>query len=270
MGGIANAFNDIVGGGQQSTPSMPSYPAAPNYTQAAQATAAGNMINQNTPWGSLNYNQTGTDQFGNPTYTANQSLSPYLQNASTNAQNAVSNYQFGSFNPTGLPSTGINPGQDYVSAEMSILQPQLDRQRQQTETQLANQGIQPGSEAYKNAMYDLENNQNNLRANVTTQGIGVGLNANNQAYNQQLNAYNTNLAAPFSYANSVKGLSTPSYVQTPAGPNYLGATTALGNYNLGGYQNQLGAYNAALANQTNQANGLLGLGGTLGAAYLMA
>jgi len=261
MGGVVNAFNDLIGGG--SSQSVPQAPATPNYTQAAQATATGNMIGQNNPYGSLNYQQTGTDQFGNPTYTANQSIAPNLQNAVNNSQNAISNYSFGSFNPTNLPSVGINPGQTYQQAEMSILQPQLDRQRSQTQTQLANQGIQPGSEAYNNAMYDLENNQNNLLANVTTQGIGVGLNANNQAFNQQQNAYNTNLAAPFTYANNVKSLATPSYVQTPAGPNYLGAVNQQ-------YTNQLGAYNAGQANQTNQSNGLLGLGGVLGGSYLMS
>jgi len=270
MGGVVNAFNGLIGGGSQSTSSMPQYPAAPNYTQAAQATAAGNMMGQNSAYGNLNYQQTGTDQFGNPTYTANQSVAPGLQNAVNNSQNAISNYSFGSFNPSNLPSVGINPGQSYQQAEMSILQPQIDRQRQQTQTQLANQGIQPGSEAYNNSMYDLNNSQNNLLANVTTQGIGVGEQANQQAYNQQQGTYNTNLNAPFTYASNIKSLATPSYVQTPAGPNYLGATTALGNYNLGGYQNQLGAYNASLANQTNQTNGLLGLGGTLGAGYLMS
>jgi hypothetical protein len=144
---------------------------------------------------------------------------------------------------------------------MSILQPQIDRQTQQTQTQLANQGIQPGSEAYNNAMYDLNNSQNNLLANVTTQGIGVGLNANQQQYGQNLNTYNTNATTPFTQANSIKGLATPSYVQTPAGPNYLGAAQTQ-------FAGQLGAYNAAQANQTNQMNGLLGLGGTLGSAYL--
>jgi len=258
MGGIVDS---IFGGGGGS--SAPAAPATPNYTQAAQATAAGNMIGQNTPYGTLNYTQSGTDAYGNPMYTANQSVAPALQPAVNNSQNAVSNYQFGQFNAGNLPSYGINPGQTYYGAEMGILQPQLDRQKQQTQTQLANQGIQPGSEAYTNAMYDLNNSQNNLLSNAVVNGMGVGLNANNQQFNQNLNTYNTNLSAPFQYANSVKGLATPSYVQTPAGPNYLGAVNSQ-------YTNQLGAYNAGQANQTNQMNGLLGLGGTLGAAYLMA
>lgn len=258
MGGIVS---DIFGGGGSS--SAPAAPATPNYTQAAQATAAGNMIGQNTPYGTLNYTQSGTDAFGNPMYTANQTVAPALQPAVQNSQNVIGNYQYTPFTGGNLPSYGINPGQTYQQAEMSILQPQIDRQRQQTLTQLANQGIQPGSEAYQNALQDLNNQQNNLLANITTQGIGVGLNANQQQYAQNLNTYNTNATTPFTQANNIKALATPSYVQTPAGPNYLNAVNSQ-------YTNQLGAYNAGLANQTNQMNGLLGLGGTLGAAYLMA
>jgi len=257
MGGIVS---DIFGGGGSSAPAAP---AQPNYTQAAQATAAGNMIGQNTPYGTLNYTQSGTDSFGNPMYTANQTVAPALQPAVQNSQNVVGNYQYTPFSAGNLPSYGINPGQSYQNAEMSILQPQIDRQRQQTLTQLANQGIQPGSEAYQNAMQDLNNSQNNLLANVTTQGIGVGLNANNQQYTQNLNTYNTNATTPFTQANSIKGLATPSYVQTPSGPNYLQAAQNQ-------YAGQLGAYNASQANQTNQMNGLLGLGGTLGSAGIQS
>ena len=251
---MGSVVSDIFGGGSSSSP-----PPAPNYTQAAQATAAGNMIGQNTPWGSLAYNQSGTDQYGNPMYTATQTTTPELQNASINLQNQVANQSVNPFTGGNLPSYGINPGQTYYGAEMGILQPQIDRQRQMLSTQLANQGIQPGSEAYTNAMQDQNNRENNLLANAVTSGIGVGLNANQQQYNQNYQNY----MSPFTTANAVKGLSTPSYVQTPAGPNYLGATTAQGQYNQG-------IYNAAQANQTNQMNGLLGLGGTLGAAALLA
>jgi len=256
---MGSVVSDIFGGGGGGGSSPPP---APDYTQAARATAAGNMIGQNTPYGSLNYAQSGTDQYGNPMYTANQTVAPNLQPAVQNSQNAVSNYQFGQFNPGNLPSFGINPGETYYGAEMGILQPQLDRQRQMLTTQLANQGIQPGSEAYKNAMQDQNNRENSLLSSAVVGGMQTGLNANNQQFNQNLNTYNTNLAAPFNYASNVKALANPSYVQTPAGPNYLGAVNAQ-------YQNQLGAYNASQANQTNQMNGLLGLGGTLGGAYLM-
>ena len=38
---------------------------------AGQQSQAGSMVNQNNAFGSANYAQTGTDQYGNPTYTLN-------------------------------------------------------------------------------------------------------------------------------------------------------------------------------------------------------
>ena len=56
-----------------------STPAAPDYKAAAQATAAGNMISQVTPYGNLTYQQTGKDSQGNPMFTATTSLAPAQQ-----------------------------------------------------------------------------------------------------------------------------------------------------------------------------------------------
>ncbi len=52
--------------------------AAGNIDAARVATAA-NRVNQITPYGSLKYDITGADPYGNPTYTATQSLSPQQQ-----------------------------------------------------------------------------------------------------------------------------------------------------------------------------------------------
>ena len=48
-----------------------STPPAPDYKAAAEATAAGNRINQVTPYGNLTYTEGAVDSSGNPTYTAN-------------------------------------------------------------------------------------------------------------------------------------------------------------------------------------------------------
>jgi hypothetical protein len=83
-GGLLSPITDVIFG------SPPEAPAAPNYTQAAQATASGNLdaarqataanrVNQVTPFGNLNYAITGSDPYGNPTWTATQSLSPDQQ-----------------------------------------------------------------------------------------------------------------------------------------------------------------------------------------------
>src|SRR3974390_85205 len=50
------------------------------------ASQAGSMVGQNNPFGSLNYQQTGTGPGGVPLYTANTNLSPDQQNL-LNTQN---------------------------------------------------------------------------------------------------------------------------------------------------------------------------------------
>ena len=125
------------------------------YMQAANATTLGNLagaqqatqanrVNQNTPYGSLNYTQS-TDANGNPTWTANQTLSPELQSLTQSSLQGLQQSQT-------TPMYGINPGQTYSEAIMQRLQPQMAQSKEMNDAQLANQGIVPGTQAYDNAM----------------------------------------------------------------------------------------------------------------------
>ena len=130
-----------LGTGQTSNP----FQASNNpYIQAAQATTLGNLagaqsatqanrINQNTPYGSLNYTQ-GVDQYGNPTWTANQQLSQPLQDLTNTS---LSGLQQSLQNPM----YGINPGETATNAIMRRLQPQMAQQAEQQASNLANQGL---------------------------------------------------------------------------------------------------------------------------------
>lgn len=112
-GGILSPVTNALFG----KPASP--PPAPNYTQAAQATAQGNLesaraalagslIGQETPYGALSYRESGTDRFGNPMYTAVQSLSP--------AQQELLNYDIATSRGLGqLSQTGL----DYVRNMMA-------------------------------------------------------------------------------------------------------------------------------------------------------
>ena len=279
------------GGGFLGLGPAPSAPAAPDYSGAAQATAAGNLkaaqtataanrVNQVTPYGNLNYAETGTDSQGNPTWTATTSLSDVGQQLLNN-QNQTSlglgsaiNAQLGQvqntmgqgFNPN-LPSTGFNAGQSYQDAYMQRLAPQIAQNREQTNADLANQGIVAGTKAYDNAMRQQAQKENDLLLGATTQGFGVGQQANQQAYNQALTNYNLPL-------NTLSALRTGAQVQNPSfinapqqasttGADMLSAAQATGQYNLG-------ASNASSAAQSGFNQGLMGLGGSLGSAYLMA
>jgi len=276
------------GGGFLGLGPAPSAPAAPDYTGAAQATAAGNLaaaqtasaanrVNQVTPYGNLDYSQNGTDAQGNPIWTATTSLSNVGQQLLNNQNSTslglgstinsalgnVQNTMSQPFNPN-LPQVGINAGQNYQDAAMQRLAPQLSQQRELLTNQLANQGIPVGSKAWQTAQMNQGQKENDLLAANTTQGFNTGLAANQQAYTQAMTNYNMPL-------NTLSALRTGASVQNPtfqnvpqqattAGADLLGATTATGNYNLAGS-------NAANAAQSNLNSGLMGLGGAAMMAF---
>ena len=216
------------------------------YAQAAQATTLGNLagaqqataanrISQNTPYANLSYTQ-GVDANGNPTWTANQQLSPELQALT---QSSLQGLQQSQANPM----YGINPGQTYSDAIMSRLQPIQQQQQERVQAQLANQGVVPGTEAYNRAQTQLSQQQNDQLTSAITGGMQTGLQAQN-LQNQT--------------AAGIKSLSTPNYINpytqaAVAGPDYLGAYTTSNAA-------QIAAQNAANARTANTQNGLFGLG----------
>ena len=256
MSSVTSLFG---GGGGASAPAIPDYTAAANATaannlKAAQAATAANRVNQSTPYGGLNYAQTGTDAQGNPIWSATQTVAPGLQNAVDTSQQNVSNQYGTPFTGGNLPSYGINPGQTYSDAIMQRLQPQQQHQSEMSDQQLANQGIAPGTEAYNNAKRLLGQTQNDQLTSAIVGGMNTGLQANQQQYGQNLTNYNNTLAN----AQGIKSLATPNYInpvqqQTTAGADLTGA--AQNTYNA-----QLGNYNAQMAQQQNANSGLFGLG----------
>lgn len=267
MGGVVSSVGNAVGGilggggsgGGGSAPAVPDYSSLANQTaannlKAAQVATAANRVNQVTPYGSLEYTQSGTDSQGNPTWTATQSISPELQGLSSKVLGGLEGQYGQNFTGGNLPSYGINPGETYSNAIMSRLQPQIQMEQKQFDAQMANQGIPVGSEAYTNASRVFQQGQNDKMTSAITGGMGVGLQANQQQYGQNLTNYNL----PLNIANQVKGLTTPGYVNsaqqaTPAGSDLFGAGMA--NYNA-----QMGQYNAQQAGQQNTQGGLFGLG----------
>ena len=270
------------GGGFLGLGPAPSAPAAPDYTGAAQATAAGNLtaaqaaaaanrVNQVTPYGNLNYNQTGTDSQGNPTWTATTSLSDVGQQLLNNQNNAslglgsaitsqlgnVQNTMSQPFNPN-LPQVGINAGQNYQDAAMQRLAPQISQQRELLNNQLANSGIPVGSQAWQTAQMNQGQKENDLLAANTTQGFNTGLAANQQAYNQAQTNYNMPL-------NTLSALRTGAQVQNPTFVNSANQATTAGPDLLGAagsqYNAAMGNFNSGVAQQANFNSGLMGLAG---------
>jgi hypothetical protein len=260
-----------------------SAPPPPDYTGAARETAAGNLeaaraniaanrVNQYTPYGSLEYEVSGEDKFGNPMWKATQSLAPAQQQLLDYQNQAslglgeltgkglgyVSSMLETPFDVSQLPSTGFNPSQTYQEAYMQRLAPQLQQGRDKLQQDLANRGIDIGSEAYDRAMQSQAQRENDLLLGATTQGFGVGQQARQQGLQEQ--AYLRN--EPLNTLNAVR---TGSQVQGPsfvnpamqantAGADILGATQM-------GYNAQLAASNAQNAANNAMTQGLFSLGG---------
>ena len=198
------------GGGFLGLGPAPSPPPAPDYTGAAQATAAGNLqaaqtataanrVNQVTPYGNLNYAETGTDSQGNPTWTATTSLSNVGQQLLDTQNNAslglggainaqlgqVQNVMSGGFNPQTGPIT-TNVGQ----ANLNPLTGQANLQNLTGNANLQNQtdyagGMQGWDRANQLLMQRLqpqmEIQQKNLDAQLANQGLSAGTEAYNRA-----------------------------------------------------------------------------------------
>lgn len=282
-----------------------SAPAAPDYTGAAQATAAGNkeaaiaaqagnMINQYTPQGSVEYGIRGYEN-GTPLWSQTVKLSPeqqaaYNKDVAMNAQlqdvgiQGVGYVQsalnkplsFENMQKVGTPGEIQQAASDaaYQNA-MRYVEPRLQRQQANLENQLANQGITRGSEAWNAAMADAEANRENIYSQAQNAAYTAGLTGANQAYNQALQGRQQQISEaqtlqqnPINMLNAVRsgsqmqtsaqpqvGTSSPGQLATWSGPDLLGAATAQGQY-------QQGLYNAQQAAAGNQTSGLMGLAGT--------
>lgn len=252
-------------------------PPAPDYSGAAQATAAGNLetakyataanrINQYTPYGNLTYTQGNPGSDTDPQWAQHVDLSPtgqQLLNYSNNsalglgaqtgqALNRVGNSLSQPFNTNGAQAATDKAYQNITSR----LDPQWQSRQTQTETQLVNQGLRPGMEAYDNAMRDFNYGRNDAYTQANTQAMNyapqtmqMDLTGRNQPLNE-LNALRTG-----SQVTNPTFSAVPQQVAT-AGPDLLGATNAQ-------YQGQLGAYNANQQANSNTMGGLFSLGGSL-------
>lgn len=250
-------------------------PPAPDYTAAAQATAAGNLdaakyatkanrVNQYTPYGALTYTQNPDDTW-NQYVNLNDYGSQLLDQQNRTSMGLASLQDSAMGRVAGMQSQPFDFGsvkdiQDKAyGAFTSRLDPQWNQRQSSLETQLANQGIARGTEAYTNAMRDFNNGRNDAyqQANV------AAINTMPQTY-QLASALRTQPLNELNALRTGSQVTNPTFNNVPqqattAGPDYLGATTAQ-------YNAQLGGYNAQQAAGSNALSGLMGLGG----AALMA
>jgi len=241
------------------------------FVQAAQANAQGNLagalqatsanrVNQQTPFGGLQYQQTGTDAQGNPIWSANQTIAQPYQNAINSLSGQiqqnfaqpfdVSQYQNQMVGQgpqfqgvgqapnlqTSVQGTGMEGWDKATGLLMSRLNPQIQQQNEASDAQLANQGIMPGSEAYKRAKTQIAQQQNDLLNQAQLAGSQV----QNTMFNQNLAAGN--------FGNTALGQQNTMNLGNTAFNNALGQQ---------GFANQLAGTQASnAARQANFGQGL--------------
>jgi hypothetical protein len=224
-------------------------------TQAATQSQAMSMVNQNNPFASINYSQTGTGPGGVPLYTSNTTLNPQVQAIVDSLKSGVTNqlhqggYDTGNAAQTIGDATSGNT-KALVDKGVSYLQPFYTTQQSQLDAQLRNQGLLPGQPGYDNAMRGLTTNQELGVNNLITQFEPT-------AYSQAFQNY----MAPLSVAAQEMGIVSPNYAsssfinppQAKVNPADLtGATEAAQNAQNTQYQQQVAA-------NSNMMSGLFGI-----------
>lgn len=248
------------------------------YIQAAQSTSAGNQagalaataanrVNQSTPYANLNYQQTGTDAYGNPVWSATQSLAQPFQQSLSNIQGQlqqstanpfdVSQYQAGQVGQgpqfqgvgqapnlqTQVQGTGMEGWDKATQLINQRLQPQIQQGQDRLKAQLANQGIAPGTEAYNRAMTQQGQKENDL----LTQAQLAGSQVQNQMFGQNLQSGNfTNQALTGQNALNLGNTQFNNQLGQQGFANQLAGTQANNAANQQNYQQALAAKNLPL------------------------
>lgn len=223
-------------------------------TQSARQQAAFNRVNQTDPFGnSLRYKQTGKDRYGNPIYSATQSLGGLGQQYSQGLSGLGQQYFGQAGNVGNLGSQeAFDRAYDYATAN---LEPRFQRTQDQTENRLVNQGLDPRSEAYRSQMNDLALQQNEARNNLVT-----GLQG--QMFNQGLQQRQQGMAELQPGVQFGNNVLNPSYAQVPG---ISTITPDMAGLAAQQYQGQMNNYNAQMQNKSSMLGGLASIGtGLLG------
>jgi hypothetical protein len=272
--------------------SAPSPPPAPDPAQTAEAQGAANIdaaeaqqvinsTNQITPYGSINYAESGgsfvptlggQQQFI-PQYTATTTLSPGMQQlfnqTLANSQTAANTAGALGTAVQGQLSQNVDLGPSATSAYLDKLNRQtLDPQFAQAQTaldqQLADQGLTPGSEGWKYAQTQFGLNKANAYNNMYLQGQNTAVQDIMAQYNEPLNALDALKSGAQVNQPGIGTLAPTPQEQIQPAP-YAQEVNSI-------YQNQTQQYDAQVAANAQMMGGLFGLGGSLisGGASLLS
>ena len=231
-------------------------------------------VNQVTPNGSLNYNQSGTYKWNDPytgasydipQFTATQTLSPEQQALNTtNVQTQQNLSNIGKSQSSFLQDYLGKPADlsnEAVSKKLfdlgkTRLDPMFKTQQNQLSADLANKGIMMGSDAYNTAQTQQNQKENDAYNQLVLSGQGQAFQQAQAARNQPINEITALLSG--------SQVSNPNYVNTNIPTIPTTDTAGIINTN---YNQQMANYNAQ-AQQAAQKNaftqnilgGMFGLG----------
>lgn len=147
---------------------------------------------------------------------------------------------------------------------MQRLNPELDRQAQSLQAQLANQGITQGSAAYARAMNQFGQQRNDAATQAALHGIGLGMQQQGMQFDQRQRGLQEQAYLRSLPLNELNALRTGTQVQMPQFPSYAQQAVTGGPDLVGAanntYNSQMQAYNAQQAGGAGLMGGLLGLG----------
>lgn len=281
------------------TPSAPAAPSPSSVSAANDQSALYNAglqdVNQTSPLGSQTFTLDNSNPAA-PTMSENTTYSPGEQqllnttvgnmnteaNTATNLQGQIAQNANTPINYAGMESQIPNQGSIAASqtadfnAQMAQLQPLLDQQTEQEQSQLANQGISTGSQAYNNGMYTVNASQNNARQQALSNAQAYGAQANSTALSD-INAENSlatqQQTQPINEYSSLMGgtqVQAPSFSGAPSSSSPASSVPMAGNELEQQYSQQMQAYNAQVGSANSATQGLFGLGGSLGSAAILA
>lgn len=266
-------------------------PKAPSANEQAAAQGAQNKetawynallqnMDQNTPYGSLTYTQSGTKE--EPKWTSNINLSPEQQqildsqNRQGIAMNELGEQQIGRIGESvatpysydgiqnTLPTYGdINQASTRAEeALMSRLNPQFQRQEEAMRTRLINQGIGQGSQAYQREMETFNQAQNDARMQAILGGQQYGSNEQNMALQrrgQEINEYDRQRNAPL---NEYIGLTSGTQIQNPTFS--AGGNQGIQSFDIArAMRNQYSNEQESANNKNSAMSSLFGMGGQM-------
>lgn len=261
------------------------------HTGTAIAQTWMNNANESTPFGTVNYDRTGTqytkDATGKeieiPTFSKTTALSKDeqakydLENQLAQRSGTIANKQLERLDGTlSTPLSFDNAPQikgnyDFYrdEAERALrdrMRPQLDQDYQQTLTRLANQGVRPESEAYREAVALGDRARNDADLAIIGQAGGEAERAFGLDQSARQTAVQEILQLRNQPINEISALMGQSQVNVPQFQQYKSGTiqpTSVGDNIWKKHDADMKAYQIQAQNKQAMMGGLFSLGGSL-------